>query len=81
MRSPRRWVYSIKAGPPPDADGPFGRSRSYWESAELGVGAEWGAGSEPKRVVHTGEGSHLTLVHSFLFLRRWFVLVLYSNHF
>lgn len=41
LRRPRKWIYSIKSGPPPDTHGPFGRSRSYWESADLGVGADW----------------------------------------
>ena len=41
LRTPRRWIYSIKGGPPPDKEGPFGRSRAYWESRELGVGADW----------------------------------------
>ena len=36
FRTPRQWVYSIKAGPKG-----FGRSRSYWESTELGVNANW----------------------------------------
>ena len=40
MRKPRQWVYSIRwdlGGPA--VKGPFGRSRSYWETEELGVGA------------------------------------------
>ena len=41
FRRPRQWIYSIKSGPKPDKDGPFGRSRSYWESPALGVGADW----------------------------------------
>ena len=41
LRHPRKWIYSIKSGPQPDALGPFGRSRSYWESKDLGVGADW----------------------------------------
>jgi len=36
MRSPPRWVFSIKAGPTG-----FGRSRSYWESTDLAVGSQW----------------------------------------
>ena len=31
MRTPRQWVYSIKSGPAPDQQGPYGRSRSYCE--------------------------------------------------
>lgn len=41
FRRPRKWIYSIKSAPPPDAGGPFGRSRSYVDSAVLGVGADW----------------------------------------
>ena len=29
-------VYSIKSGPKPDTGGPYGRSRSYWETPQLG---------------------------------------------
>ena len=36
MRAPRKWVFSIKSGPPG-----FGRSRSYWESDQLDTGAQW----------------------------------------
>eukprot|EP00037_Helgoeca_nana_P012729 m.116056 g.116056 ORF g.116056 m.116056 type:complete len:415 (-) comp21613_c0_seq2:38-1282(-) len=36
MRSPRKWIFSIKSGPKG-----FGRSRSYWESDELDTGAQW----------------------------------------
>ena len=50
LRSPALWVYSIKSYPPPDKAGqPFGRSRAYWESAELGEGANWsGAPGGPR---------------------------------
>lgn len=41
FRTPIQWVYSIKSYPPADASGPYGRARSYWESDELGIGAEW----------------------------------------
>ena len=62
MRSPRKWIYSIKAGPPPDAQGPFGRSRNYWESAQLGVGADWGASAPASVQSHTSNatGANLT---------------------
>jgi hypothetical protein len=43
FRSPTQWVYSIKSYPPADVAGPYGRSRSYWESETLGVGADWTA--------------------------------------
>lgn len=45
MRHPRQWIYSIKSGPKPDSTGPYGRSRSYWETPELGVGADWSSHS------------------------------------
>eukprot|EP00039_Didymoeca_costata_P012720 m.184797 g.184797 ORF g.184797 m.184797 type:complete len:589 (+) comp15563_c0_seq7:156-1922(+) len=45
-RTPRKWVYSIKSGPKPDAEGPFGRSRSYWEVDRLEVGANWSTYSD-----------------------------------
>jgi hypothetical protein len=45
LRSPRQWVYSIKSAPKADVTGPYGRSRSYWESDELGVGADWSSHS------------------------------------
>jgi hypothetical protein len=41
FRTPAQWVYSIKSYPPADASGPYGRARSYWESEELGIGADW----------------------------------------
>jgi hypothetical protein len=40
MREPKQWVFSIKTGPKPDVDGPYGRSRSYWESPDLAK-ANW----------------------------------------
>ena len=38
MRTPRQWVYSIKSGHTLPT---YGRSRAYWETPELGVGADW----------------------------------------
>ena len=38
LRSPRKWIYSIKSPPKSDAEGPYGRSRDYYETADFGVG-------------------------------------------